>query len=70
MIEYVARRNTQVIGVRSLEVLEVTPDLIVELEPHLRLRAAAAHDQLVATVSQTQPVEPVGTISKRAAQDH
>ena len=70
MIEYVARRNTQVIGVRSLEVLEVTPDLIVELEPHLRLRAAAAHCQLVATVRQTQPVEPVGTISKRAAQDH
>ena len=56
MVEDVAARDAEVVGVRRLQVLEVAAVRVDELEADLGDGVAAVDDELVAAVGQAQPV--------------
>ena len=67
VVEDVAGRDAEVVGVRRAQILEVATDLVEELEPNLRVRRAAADEQLVAAVLEAHPFDPVGAVCERTA---
>ena len=69
MGEHVAGAHAEVVGERSLKVLEVAAGLVDELEPDLALGRAAADEDLVAAVGQAEEVEGLEARRERARRE-
>ena len=69
MGEHVAGAHAEVVGERSLKVLEVAAGLVDELEPDLALGRAAADEDLVAAVGQAEEVKGLEAARERARRE-
>ena len=67
MGEHVAGAHAEVVGERSLKVLEVAAGLVDELEPDLALGRAAADEDLVAAVGQAEEVKGLEAARERSS---